>query len=87
MPYSTTWRMNSSRKIIDIAEDKLIEFRIEDPVTVEEFLCRAYIEQVASIINGASWFMQSDATNGSRNFLAEMPWRVLRISRIPSVED
>lgn len=57
------------RKIIDIAEDKLIEFRIEDPVAVEEFLCRAYIEQVASIINGASWFMQSDATNGSEIFL------------------
>ncbi len=57
------------RKVLDIAEDRLLEGQIEDPVEVEEYLCRAYIEQVASIINGASWFMQNDATNGSEIFL------------------
>lgn len=57
------------RKVINIAEDRLIEGQIEDPIEVEEFLCRIYIEQVAGIIKGASWFMQSDATIGAEIFL------------------
>ena len=61
------------RKTLNIAEDKLLERQIEDPAEVEEFLCRLYIEQVASIISGASWFMQSDATAGAEIFL----WKCL----------
>lgn len=57
------------RKALNIAEDKLLERQIEDPIEVEEYLCRFYIEQVAGIISGASWFMQSDATIGAEIFL------------------
>lgn len=57
------------RKIIDIAEDRLLEGQIEDPIEVEEFLCRFYIKEVADIVQGASWFMQGEATAGARSFL------------------
>jgi hypothetical protein len=57
------------RKILNIGEDRLLEGQIADPIEVEEYLCRFYIEQVGSIIQGASWFLQSDATAGAEIFL------------------
>ncbi|WP_288960473.1 hypothetical protein [Sulfitobacter pontiacus] len=57
------------RKILNIAEDRLLERQISDPFEVEEYLCRFFIEDVAGTIQGASWFTQSDATEGAENFL------------------
>jgi hypothetical protein len=57
------------RKILNIAEDKLLERQITDVVEIEEYLCRFYIEQVAGIIQGASCFLQGEATSGAGIFL------------------
>ena len=57
------------RKILNIAEDRLLERQINYPVEVEEYLCRFFIEETASIIQGSSWFLQSDATEGAEIFL------------------
>jgi hypothetical protein len=57
------------RKILNIAEDRLLEGQISDPFEVEEYLCRFFIEEVAGTIQGSSWFTQSDATEGAENFL------------------
>lgn len=57
------------RKILNIAEDKLLERQIPDPVEVEEYLCRFYIEQVVGIVQGATCFIQWDATAGAEIFL------------------
>lgn len=57
------------RQILNIAEDRLLQKQVSDPVEIEEFLCRAFIEQTAGIIQGGSWFLQSDATVGAEIFL------------------
>jgi hypothetical protein len=57
------------RKILNIAEDKLLERQIPNAIEVEEYLCRFYIEEAGGIIQGASWFLQSDATAGAEIFL------------------
>ncbi|MFE3837529.1 hypothetical protein [Pseudogemmobacter sonorensis] len=57
------------RKVIDIAEDRLTSGGICDHRDTEEILCRVYIETVADIIKGASWFMQGEATAGAEYFL------------------
>lgn len=57
------------RKILNIAEDRLLEGQITDPIEVEEYLCRFYIEQVGGIVQGATCFLQSDATVGAEIFL------------------
>lgn len=57
------------RKILNIAEDRLLEGQITDPIEVEEYLCRFYIEQVGDIVQGATCFLQSDATVGAEIFL------------------
>ena len=57
------------RKILNIAEDELLQRQILDPVQIEEYLCRFYIETVADIIKGASWFLQGEATSGAECFL------------------
>ncbi|MFC3179543.1 hypothetical protein [Cypionkella sinensis] len=57
------------RKVLNVAEDKLLEGQIEDPIEIEEYLCRFYIEEVAGMVQGASWFLQCDATEGAENFL------------------
>lgn len=57
------------RKILNIAEDRLLERQISDPVEVEEYVCRFFIEESAGIIHGASCFLQNDATLGAEIFL------------------
>lgn len=57
------------RKILNIAEDRLLERQITNPIEVEEYLCRFYIEEAAGIVQGASYFMQCDATSGAELFL------------------
>ncbi|WP_143542824.1 hypothetical protein [Cereibacter azotoformans] len=57
------------RKILNIAEDKLLERQITNPIEVEEYLCRFYIEEAAGIVQGATCFIQCDATLGAEGFL------------------
>jgi len=57
------------RKILNIAEDRLLERQITNPIEVEEYLCRFYIEDAGSHIQGATYFLQSDATLGAEFFL------------------
>lgn len=80
------------RKVLNVAEDKLLQAQIEDPVEVEEYICRFFIEECAGMIEGASCFTQVDATLGAENFLmkclggfSERPHRLYRTLTPPKL--
>ena len=59
------------RAVLNIAEDYLIREGVCDPYDAEDVLCWRYIETVAGVINGASYFLQGEATAGAEIFLIE----------------
>lgn len=60
------------RQMLNKCEDNLIRNNVCQAHEVEEYLCRHYLAQVASILGGASYFLQSDAAIGAEIFLSRL---------------
>ncbi|MBB3993767.1 hypothetical protein GGR95_001398 [Sulfitobacter undariae] len=58
------------RAMLNKSEDRLISDGTCDPTETEDYLCRHYLAQVASLLGGASYYLPSEAAVGAEIFLS-----------------
>lgn len=69
------------KELLNGCEDALVRNGHCKPEEVEEFLCREYIDQVASVLWGASYFLQSDASAAAEIFLSKLTGKMYSMGK------